>query len=300
MKHKFISLAMTVIALLLLGCKNDNPVTANNNNNDSISNLRQEYKDSPAARDSLINGLVLQVDTLTKTLNETKGNIVSLQSAENKKTSKFRDVLYLIPGILALVGLFVVGWLTRHDVEKDDVKDIIDNQLKKKGLSDLKIRVQDLENRRVPQSSVGNSGNDKVTCLERRIAELERKLSDSQQPRTLTAAPAVHAERKEIPSQRLYANMNSNEYFMSVVETKQETCVFVLELSSPTSGEFDIISIEKIKQRNGWKDIVEVDCIGDCLVSEATTSKTISKGKCEKLSDGSWKIVKNLKIKLSK
>ena len=95
----------------------------------------------------------------------------------------------------------------------------------------------------------------------------------------------------------MYANTNSEEFFTSVVETKQETCVFDIYLSSQTIGEFDLISLDKIKQRNNWDRVVE--CKGDCTIEEANTFKTEQKGKCE-LSDGTWKVVEKLKITISR
>lgn len=97
-------------------------------------------------------------------------------------------------------------------------------------------------------------------------------------------------------SKHLYANSNSEEYFTTVLETKQDTCVYVIDLESETTGEFEIISIDKIKQRNGWERIVKYS--GNCMLNEAKGFKTIQPGLCQKHSDGIWKVTRNLEIKI--
>lgn len=280
MKHKFTFLAMMSMVILMVGC-NRNHTTKESEN---------------------------KGDTLSQVLNEATSDITKLQPTEDEKTIDFWNDLSLLLGVIAFVAAIVAIWSTRNHVKFEDIDSKLNRYLRDRGLSEqevkhLKGRMNSLANSHSQQNPVSsNVGNDNIASLERRIADLERKISLLQQPQKPASqfTPAAPKNIQPKTTKRLYASTNTQEYFTRVVDTKQESCVFVLDLLSPTSTtcEFDIISFDKIKQRNGWQDIVE--CEGDCMITEATNSVTNQKGKCEKLPDGTWKIVKKLKITISK
>lgn len=107
------------------------------------------------------------------------------------------------------------------------------------------------------------------------------------------------AQTPSKPAKHLYATMPSEIYFTQVAESKQDSSVFDIELSSDTMGTFTVISIDKLKQKNGLEKVVKHE--GNCTLPEATTFDVLSKGKCEKIPEkGYWQIIEPLKIKISK
>jgi len=96
-----------------------------------------------------------------------------------------------------------------------------------------------------------------------------------------------------------YAKSNSGPYFLDILDSNQEGCVFCIKFLNDRRGEFDLISLDKIKSRNDWQDVVE--CSGNCTIEEAINYKLIDYGICELYSDGkSWEVKRKLKINLTK
>ena len=302
MKHKFIFLALTAMMLVLFGC-NNNHTTNENPREDNIGLLSDTRKDHLYKQDSLPQKLVQQVDSLKQELNIAKSKIVKLQAVDSQKTpSVLWDILPLLLGIFALIGVLVVGWLTRHDVESESVRSIVNSHLRKMGVSELKERVQSLTNNRFQQGT-----NDNIASLQERIAELERKIADLERKSTFSQqaqepmspiSSAVHEKVQPSATKRLYATSTNGKLLTEITETKQETSAFVIELMSDTKGIFDIVSFGQIKQMNISDDLV--DYKGSCKLEEATDYETIHKGECEKQASGCWKVTKELKITISK
>ena len=92
-----------------------------------------------------------------------------------------------------------------------------------------------------------------------------------------------------------YAKNDADVYFMKIYESNQEGCVFKIELTSPTTGTFDIISLDKIRAMNGWQQ--KVECSG-ISIKDAPDYRVEEKGICEKIDNNTWKVTKPLKIKL--
>lgn len=292
MKRVFILGSIMTMMLLLFGC-NDTPSTENGNY--TIEALRQEVKDSLVAQDSLLKDLVLKVDTLTQELNKAKDEISQLQSAENKKPSMLWDILPLIFGFVSLIAVFVVGWFTRHDIERKDVKNIINKQYKNIVKNECKKYLQGHNSYKKSDSDC-SSCSDKVTKIEEKNKDLERRLSDLEK-KTPEHGPDDHTNGGEprIPTKCLYAKSKDGSFFTEIIETKQETCAFVIELESETKGKFDIVSFSQIKQMNGLDKFIHLT--GRYRIEDATDYKTICKGECEK-QGGLWKVVKELEISL--
>lgn len=307
MKHKFIFLALTAMLLVLFGCNNNN-TTNENHREDNIGLLSDTLKDHLYKQDSLSQELVQQIDTLTQELNVAKSEITKLQAADSKKAPSLPwDILPLLLGLFALIGVVVVGWCTRHDVESDSVRDIVNSHLRKIGISDLKERVQSLTNSRSQQGAKSYTGNDNIESLQGRIADLEGKIADLkrkssysqqvQKPTTPQVSPVVHEKVQPSATKRLYAKATNGKFFMDITETKQETCAFVIELMSDTKGVFDIASLGQITQMNGIENFI---IYNGCRMEEATSYKTSRKGECEKQDNGLWKVTKELEITISK
>lgn len=286
--------------MVMAGCDNSQSVQQDHNVS-NIEMLSDSLKHQLVKQDSLSKELLHQVDTLTTELNSAKAEIEQLKVSVEQKENQglLWTILPMIIGSLALIIAIIVGICTRHDVEKEDVKSVLNDHLRKIGLLDLKERVQSLMTNRSQQKGGYQVSLDDINALQERIKILEGKVADVKH---ITSAPSPTktniSQDKASISKHLYANSNSKEYFTNVLESKQDTCVYVINLKSETTGEFDIISIEKIKQRNGWDSVIEYT--GDCTINEAKSFKTNELGKCEKVSDGTWKVVEKLKITISK
>ena len=105
---------------------------------------------------------------------------------------------------------------------------------------------------------------------------------------------------QEVNTQKVvYAKLNSGKYFLELSESNQEGCVFKINYNTSLNrGEFCIISLDKIKSRNGWNEVV--DYSGNCVMKEATDYRLVEKGLCEKLTDGTWEVKRKLKITITK
>lgn len=286
--------------MVMAGC-DDSQSVQQDHNVSNIEMLSDSLKQQLVKQDSLSKELLHQVDTLTTELNSAKAEIEQLKvSVEQKENQRLLwTILPMIIGSLALIIAIIVGIFTRHDVEEEDVKSVLNDHLRRIGLLDLKERVQSLMTNRSQQKGGYQVSLGDINALQERIKILEGKVADVKH---ITPAPSptktnISQDKMSI-SKHLYANSNSKEYFTNVLESKQDTCVYDINLKSGTTGEFDIISIEKIKQRNGWDSVIEYT--GDCTINEAKSFKTNKLGKCEKVSDGTWKVVEKLKITISK
>ena len=95
-----------------------------------------------------------------------------------------------------------------------------------------------------------------------------------------------------------YAKLNSQNYFVEIFDSYQEGCVYKISFKSDGKGEFDLITLDKIKSRNGWQDVIEYD--GPCTMAEATSYKLGRPGIIEKIDNQTWEVKQKLKIKISK
>lgn len=301
MKRNIVFLALAMVLMLIVGCEETQP-TRTESVSTCIDTLSQDLKRHLVKQDSLSKELLQKIDTLTIELNSAKAETESLKNsiAEQNNPNFLWDVLPLIIGIISLLIALVVGFCTRHDLEKDEVYGIINQHLNKLGLDrNFRDKIQSFMNNYSLQKSTKVVQEGSNYLLENKVASLEKEIAELKKARTtISATQNVVSKGESISPTSLYANMNSQEYFTDVVTSNQGTCVFVIRLVSQTKGDFDIISLDKIKQRNGWERIV--DYKGDCTINEAKDFKTDRKGKCEKLSDGTWKVVENLKITIYK
>lgn len=153
--------------------------------------------------------------------------------------------------------------------------------------------------------NVGDSNTstrDDIINLQNKITDLESQLKDVLKSVSKLASTVSKISTKSavvVPMQNhLYAKLNSDNYFTEVKSSKEETCVFDITLKSETEGEFEIISLDKIKQRDRWDSVVEYT--GNCTITDAQRFVVNHKGRCIKLPNEMWMVVEKLKITLSK
>jgi len=304
MKCKFIFLALAAVMLVLFGC-NNNHTTNEEHREDNIELLSDSLKEHIRKQNSLSQELVLKVDTLTQELNAAKDDIAKLQAAESKKTIDFWNGLSLLLGIFAFIAAIMAIWATRNHVKLKDLDSKFNEYLRNRGLSEQEVQhlkecknsLANSRSQQKPDSSCVD--NDNIASHERRIAELERKISHFQQLQKPVSqfTPAIPKNMQPSATRRLYAKATSNSFFTETADTKEETCAFVIEYSGE-KGDFDVASFAQIKQMNDLESFLHAE--GDCTMEEATNYKTNCRGECVKNDGGFWKVVKALEIKIWK
>lgn len=292
MNIKFVFGALTVLLLSMVGCSSTSE-SSDNGAKESTESVSEALNRHLIKLDSLSEELGQKVAALTSELKEAKSEIESLKNRDEKK-NKILSLLSIAIGAVALVGVICLCFRKKGGLKKGEVEDIINNCLRKQGFLEARDYVQLMMNSRNQYKSANvDFYGSRVVKLEQELERLKNEKRQMQQ-RKLEGSQTM----SPVATKYLYAKINSDEYFVNVTESKQDTCVFLIELKSQTRGEFDIISLDKIKQRNGWEKIIKYT--GDCGISDAKSYKTIQRGRCEKMSDGTWKVVDKLEISINK
>lgn len=272
----------------------------------TVEGISKEIKNKIAAQDTLMNALVLKVDTLAQALSqaqkenaELKVQVAKLESP--KSTWGYMTLASLIIAIIALVLS-----LLRKGLSREKVDEIFCNNLdKSKRIAELKDAVSQLQPG-LNGNRVSLSANTSLQNLDTRLRSVESsvsRLSSKTNETQNSSNPSVtHRQEqlrqtKDLEYLRMgYANINSGNIFTKIFDSAQESCVFSIKFKSANKGEFNIISLDKIKSRNMWQKIVEYTG----SIEEATSFKVEDYGICEKYDDVTWQVTKKLKIKLIK
>ncbi len=280
-----------------------------------IVELPDTVKQHLIKQDSLYTGLIAKIDTLTNELNASQQSIAQLQNNVDMLESpesfwNYMTVGAIILSLIAIVLTFLCGGRLDEDKVRRIVRSILDESTR---LNELQRKVQELEKVKntnanlgyMPAGSISRKAEDRIVYLEGKIREVidavnrhetEIKNCGGAKP-TLPSTPSKSEQPKF--SKEGYAKLNSGAFFLEILDSNQEGCVFHINFKSENKGEFDIISLDKIKSRNGWQEVVETT--GNCTMEDATSYKVADKGICEKLSDGkTWEMKRKLKIKISK
>ena len=309
MKNKLNLIVCFVAIFTLSSChlfndKEENKET--NNNTPTVEGISQEIKNKIAAQDTLMNALVLKVDTLAQALTqaqkenaELKAQIEKLESP--KSTWGYMTLASFIVAIIALVLSFL-----RKGVSREKVDEIFSYNLdKSKRIAELKVAVSQLQSA-LNNNRVSQSVNTSLQNLDVRLRSVESLVARlNSKPNEIHNMPnSSFSHRQEQPRKSQepeyikmgYANINSGNIFTKIFDSAQESCVFSIKFKSATKGEFNIISLDKIKSRNMWQEIVEYTG----SIEDATSFKVEDYGICEKYDDVTWQVTKKLKIKLQK
>ncbi len=271
----------------------------------TVEGISKEIKNKIAAQDTLMNALVLKVDTLAQALSqaqkenaELKVQVAKLESP--KSTWGYMTLASLVISIIALV-LSLLRGLSREKV--DEI--FCNNFDKSKRIKELNDAVSQLQSG-INGNRVSQSVNKFLQNLEKRLDSVESSVShlssktnetqNSLNP-SVTHRQEQLRQTKDLEYLRMgYANINGGNTFAKIFDSAQESCVFSIKFKSADKGEFNIISLDKIKSRNKWQEIV--DYTGS--IEEATSFKVEDYGICEKCDDVIWQVTKKLKIKLIK
>ena len=268
--------------------------------------LRERFNE----QDSLSRELVGKIDLFTSELRYSKMKVENLQSEvkELKTPGQLLAGIALFSLLLGIVAIVVAIIRTNKKVERWEVKDML-KQMYREQIKDLEYRmtraetnIKELDKDRstLKSTPIDNSFDKRLIDLEKRMRRIEHygtdKFSDSSYSHSSTASYVAH-EPDMIKIG--YAKVNSKQFFVDILSSKQEDCVYIIKFISKELGEFDIISLDKIKSINGIKDVVELTS-DSCQLEEATNYNVIEKGRCKKADEKVWEVTKKLTIKVFK
>lgn len=315
--YKNVSILLTSLFLFssceLFSGKVDDPQVDSKVEIQKIEVLPDSIKNKMIEQDSLVRNLIAKIDSLTLGLNETQSNVSDIKSnVENLKSPNklwnFISIVAFIIGVTALVmSIFKSKGLKRLDVE-NIFSDCMDQSTRIKA---MKNQIENLQSSSRGSSSHGNKQQpsdveSRLNSLEVTMKQVVDYINNSTKPNISSQGePDNHNydysyNYNEQPSfvKAGYAKLNRQNYFFDIFESNQEGCVYKIQFKSPTKGEFDLISLDKIKSRNGWQDIIEYE--GPCTMAEATSYRLISPGVIEKYDSKTWEVKKKLKINIYK
>lgn len=263
-------------------------------------------------QDSMKRMLISKIDTLTNELNASKKETEQLQSKINELKSPGRIMIIVVICSLSLSILAIILSIikTRKIVEEWEIKDMA-KQIFRDQVRDLEYRMNRTESNikemgKSPSTSKTTNDN---TPIDKRLVDLEFRLSKIERSNNITPSklPSYdnHSSQettaaKEPEFMRTgYAKVNSSKYFVEIFDSQQEDCVYKIRFINKEEGEFDIISLGKIKTINDLKEVLDF-APGSCLLNEASTHTVVDKGQCKKIDDNTWEVTKKLVIKVFK
>ncbi len=283
-----------------------------------IVELPDSVKQHIIKQDSLYCGLIAKIDTLTMALNTSQQEVAKLQQNFEKLESPKSFWNYMTVGALILAFIAIILNFAHCGLSENKVRRCIKEYLdSSKRINDFQRKINDIESKLVnsnsnsrymPTGPISRKAEDRIVYLEGKIKEVidavnrheaeikNRDISTS----TTQVSKSTSQQKKEFEYKKDgYAKLNSGAYFMEILDSNQEGCVFHINFKSQNKGEFNIISLDKIKSRNEWKNVIEAT--GNCTIEDATSYKVEEMGICEKLSDGkTWEMKRKLRIKISK
>lgn len=304
--NKLFNLIVCLVAISMLSsCDFFKDKEANKDtqvNATTVEGISQEIKNKIAAQDTLMNALVLKVDNLAQALTQAKIENAELKAQVEKLESPKSTWGYMTLASLVVAVIALVLSLLRKGVSRENVDEIFSYNLdKSKRIAELKVAVSQLQSA-LNNNRVSSGVNTSLQNLDVRLRSVENFVSKLSEVHNSSNSPV--SSRQEQPRHHKepeylkmgYANINSGNIFTKIFDSAQESCVFSIKFKSATKGEFNIISLDKIKSRNMWQEIVEYTG----SIEDATSFKVEDFGICEKYDDVTWQVTKKLKIKLQK
>lgn len=263
-------------------------------------------------QDSMKRELISKIDTLTKELNASQKETEQLQSKINelKSPGRIMIIVALCSLLLSILAIILSIIKTRKIVEKWEIKDMT-KQIVRDQVKDLEYRMNRAESN-IKDMGKGSSTPKTIsenTPIDKRLIDLDLRLSRIE--RSNNTAPSISPSYFNHSSQETsaakepefmrtgYAKVNSSKYFVGIFDSQQEDCVYKIKFINKEEGEFDIISLGKIKTINDLKEVLDF-APGSCLLNEASTHTVVDKGLCKKIDDNTWEVTKKLVIKVFK
>lgn len=274
----------------------------------TIDGLSQEIKDKIAAQDTLMNALVLKVDTLAKALTLAQSENAELKTHVEKLESPKSTWAWMTICAIVLSIIAILMALLRKGLSEKKVLSIVEDRLDhSERIKKLIFDVNNLrnDNNRSTRNPLSNSSVN--TTIENRLCKVEKILNEvvnyingqaQNNQRQSQTGSQVEQQSKQPERHRIgYAKIDTDMYFTTIYDSNQEGCVFKITFTSQTKGKFNLIALDKIQSRNDWQK--KVECSG-ISIKEASDFRLEDEGICEKIDENTWEVTKPLKIKLLK
>lgn len=269
--------------------------------------LPDSIKEKIEKQDVLAQSLIAKIDTLTDELNSAKSDIAELKSKveELKSPNSVWNFISITAFILGIISMALSLCKSKKLKKMDKNFSICLAQSPK--FQEIEKRVNGLELQaqgKKSQSShtfTSNGIESRIGILERtmnQVVDVVNKLNAKETQREQAPQVLNTAEDQSSISKTGYAKINTDKYILDIVNSNQEGCVYKITFQTSTKGEFDLISLDKIKSRNGWQEVVEYD--GNCTMAEALSYRLVHPGVIVKMDDKTWEVIKKLKIKIFK
>lgn len=311
--RKIITVILICISTcLLISCDSDDKnnkkvVSENNERIERMELFSDSTREKLIKQDSVNEILLEKIDTLTTKVNElneykSKVDEINGQLQNIKQPHNGLSTVLLWSSLaIAIIALALV-WSFPKRFYKNKLRYILHKDFDK---SNQKIQeINEKLNLLAKKQTTTNQNNKQYEELERRIKVLEvanNRGNSSISRNIANTSSNRETVHQEVNTQKVvYAKLNSGKYFLELSESNQEGCVFKINYNTSLNrGEFDIISLDKIKSRNGWQNVVAYT--GNCLMEEATGYKLEEKGICERLENRNvWEVKRKLKITITK
>lgn len=267
-------------------------------------------------QNSLSEGNICKIDSLMNELNNSKQSVENLQYQIEELESKqcVWNYISIVSILLALIVL-IMQFVLPKDLKKlcnkvhneiEAIRKDLENQINQ---LNSKQQFPYITNGYASKKSGNNSIENRVGQIENNLNQLEKllnrqteeinKMKSSDNSNIKVDKKDNKSKTNETKTLKVgYSKANSGDMFFDILDSNQEGCVYQLFFKSETMCEFDLISLDKIKSRNGWQAVVETT--GNCLIEEASDYRVESRGTCIKIDGDTWQLEKKLKIKLLK
>ena len=276
-----------------------------------VEETKPSEKEENSEQDTVASLNQNDIDYLLKETAKVNSEIDEL----NKDMREFHDsrnTYITISIILLIIVIALVLYVFYKLGDKVDYKDM-ENRLKgqKNELTNLSQRfdscLRDVQNssgrQTSPRTPVRSSElENRINKIEMKMSMLDRNTTSMSSLGNTVATSYTtnnpHEDSLETAKKVGYAGINKGTYFLDIMNSQKETCVYKITFNTQDSAYFDLISLDKIKSRNGWDDVIEYE--GDCSMEEASTYTLLDRGSIKRFDDKTWELTNKLKIKISK
>ena len=288
--------------------KTDDPQAVSDNQ--SVANSAGPVKKNISKQDSLAIVFNKELTALKDSIDLSKSAIKKNNEDINGLNKKVEDLeginihktLTALSLLIALLSIYkIIKTRKKLSKKSNEIKEIKEK---------LRLLPKEYYGPNVKTSSSGTQKNvqiprnleNKLSNLETQIAILERKIEDINNKILLERrVQGANKQAIEEPIQKIkYSEINlSGGYFRvdRFHDSKIDGCVYIIYLIDKDKAQFDLISIDKIRSRDGWEEAIEYS--GKVTIDSATSFKTTKKGTLKKTDGNLWKVDSPLKIEIS-
>ena len=294
MKIKSIMAVAMLLLSSLMSCEEDNSnVTYSPNDESKMTELPDSIWNKINSQDTVLNACSEKINGLVTSQNESNDKIVEIQKRldEINEPGSVWNILIIISLVSGLSGFGLALLIKKSSLDIHSVENMI---LGSKRFKELKDKVDSLSNNNHKMNSMPLSKKDndlyiRVQNLERRLNEIERSNLPGPQSGMPPAGPMP------LQPKVLYVKNMSGKIITGTSDSQQDDSIFKLTLTASNAGTLNVITLQKIQQRNGLENVI--DYVGSCELSEAKDYKLERPGTCQKV-DGYWKVTEKLKIRI--